>query len=370
MLSNGRYAVMVTTAGSGYSHWRDIAVTRWREDATMDPWGSYLYVRDTRHGAVWSAGYQPAGREADTYEVSYSEDRASSPGATDRSRPRLTVLVSAEDDAEIRRVSLTNLGSRARRDRAHVVPRARTGTAGGRCRPSGIPEAVRADRVRRRDRRAARDPPAALATTRSGCGRRTWRSSRITPTASIQYETDRARFLGRGRSVRSAASVVEGRPLSNSVGAVLDPIFSLRRPVVIEPGETVHAIFATVLAETREQVIDLADKYRTPATFERARVLAWTHAQVQLHHLGIDAAEAHLFQRLANRILYSDPSLRPPPNVLAENTTGRPDSGPTASRATCRSSSFASTSSRTSTSSASCCGPTSTGASSGSTSIS
>ena len=105
---------------------------------------------------------------------------------------------------------------------------------------------------------------------------------------------------------------------------MLDPIFSLRRRVVIEPGETVHAIFATVVAESREHVLDLADKYRTPATFERARILAWTHAQVQLHHLGIDAGEAQLFQRLANRILYSDPSLRPPPNVLAGNRRGAP----------------------------------------------
>ena len=140
----------------------------------------------------------------------------------------------------------------------------------------------------------------------------------------IQFETDRARFLGRGRSVRSPASVVDGRPLSNSAGAVLDPIFSLRRRVVIQPGETVHAIFATVVAESREQVLDLADKYRTPGAFERARILAWTHAQVQLHHLGIDAAEAQLFQRLANRILYSDASLRPPQNVLASNQRGAP----------------------------------------------
>ena len=105
---------------------------------------------------------------------------------------------------------------------------------------------------------------------------------------------------------------------------MLDPIFSLRCRIVIEPGETAHAMFATAVAETREDVLALADKYRTPGTFERAGILAWTHAQVQLHHLGIDAAEAHLFQRLANRILYSDASLRPSPKVLAENTKGAP----------------------------------------------
>ena len=140
----------------------------------------------------------------------------------------------------------------------------------------------------------------------------------------IQYETDRARFLGRGRSFRSPVSVIDGRPLSNTVGPVLDPIFSLRTRVKIEPGETVHSIFATVVADSREQVLELADKHRTPATFERAATLGWTHAQVQLHHLGVESDEAQLFQRLANRIVYSDPSLRPAGNVIARNERGAP----------------------------------------------
>ena len=60
LLSNGRYAVMLTAAGSGYSRWRGLAVTRWREDATCDDWGSYVFLRDVRSGDVWSAGFQPA----------------------------------------------------------------------------------------------------------------------------------------------------------------------------------------------------------------------------------------------------------------------------------------------------------------------
>ncbi|MEO7665247.1 MAG: glycosyl hydrolase family 65 protein, partial [Candidatus Limnocylindrales bacterium] len=140
----------------------------------------------------------------------------------------------------------------------------------------------------------------------------------------LQYETDRARFLGRGRSVRSPVSVVDGRPLSNTVGAVLDPIFSLRCRVSLAPGATVHAIFSTVVATSREDALDLADKYREAPTYERAATLAWTAAQVQLHHLGIEGDEAHLFQRLANRILFSDPTLRPSSGLLARNELGAP----------------------------------------------
>jgi cyclic beta-1,2-glucan synthetase len=141
---------------------------------------------------------------------------------------------------------------------------------------------------------------------------------------AVQYETDRARFLGRGRSVRSPASVVDGRPVSNTVGAVLDPIFSLRRRVRLAPGSTAHVIFSTVVGESRDAVLDLADKYNEPATFERAVTLAWTQAQVQLHHMGIETDEAHLFQRLANRIIYSDPSLRGAPRMMARNERGAP----------------------------------------------
>ena len=231
LLSNGRYSVMVTTAGSGYSHWRQHAVTRWREDVTCDPWGSFLYVRDTDTGDVWSAGYQPSGREADTYEVSYSEDQATFARRDGSITTGLTIMVSAEDDAEIRRVSLTNLGSRVREleltsyQEVVLAPQ-----AADVAHPAFQNLFVQTEYDAETGALLA-DAPAAVRTTSSGCGRRTWRWSTIDAGGAIQYETDRARFLGRGRSVRTAASVVDGRPLSNSVGAVLDPIFSLRSRV-------------------------------------------------------------------------------------------------------------------------------------------
>ncbi len=113
LLSNGRYAVMVTAAGAGYSRWRDMAVTRWREDVTRDAWGSFLFLRDMHTGAVWSAGHQPSGTEADSYEVEYAEDHAEFSRRDGSIATGLTIVVSTEDDAEIRRVSLTNLGTRA-----------------------------------------------------------------------------------------------------------------------------------------------------------------------------------------------------------------------------------------------------------------
>ena len=139
----------------------------------------------------------------------------------------------------------------------------------------------------------------------------------------IEFETDRARFLGHGRGIRTPMSVIDGRPLSGTVGSILDPILSLRRRVRIPPGGAVRITFSTVVAPTRDGALDLADKYSASSAFERVATLAWTQAQVQLHHLGVETDEAHLFQRLANRVLYSDPTLRPPADVLARNTLGQ-----------------------------------------------
>ena len=323
VLSNGRYAVMVTAAGSGYSRWRDLAVTRWREDATRDSWGSYLFLRDTHTGAVWSAGHQPSGAEADSYEVTYSEDRAEFSRRDGSITTRMVVVVSAEHDAEIRRVSLTNLGSHAREiELTSYAELALAPPAADAAHPAFQNLFVQTE--------FAADIGALLATRRprSKDEQPIWAAHvagvEEASGGVIQYETDRARFLGRGRSVRSAVSVLDGRPLSNTAGSVLDPIFSLRCRVRLAPGATAHAYFSTVVAESREEVLDLADKYRESATFERAATLAWTQAQVQLHHLGVDADEAHLFQRLANRILYSDPSTRPSPGLLAQNERGAP----------------------------------------------
>src|SRR3546814_281993 len=110
LLSNGRYAVMLTAAGAGYSRWRDIAVTRWREDATRDDWGSFIFLRDTQSGNVWSAGAQPVGSDADYDEVVFAEDHAEFIRRDGTLTTTMDVLVSGEDDGEVRRVSLTNSG--------------------------------------------------------------------------------------------------------------------------------------------------------------------------------------------------------------------------------------------------------------------
>jgi cyclic beta-1,2-glucan synthetase len=138
----------------------------------------------------------------------------------------------------------------------------------------------------------------------------------------IEFETDRARFIGRGHGVRTPTSVIGNGKLSNTVGTVLDPIFSLRCRVRLPPGSTARIAFWTLVAPSRDEALDLADKHRDAAAYERAVTRAWTQAQIQLRHLGISSDEAHLFQRLANRVLYSDPTLRPSSEILKRSVLG------------------------------------------------
>ena len=318
LLSNGTYSVMITTAGAGYSMCGPLAVTRWREDSTRDNWGSFVYIRDVRSGAVWSAGHQPVGSKPQSYEVAFSEDKADFWRRDSGVVTHLEVIVSAEDNAEMRRVSVANYSTRPREieltSYAEVVlgPRA-----------DDLAHPAFSNLFIETEYHAPHSALFARRRPRSSQDEAKWGvhvlSTSAATIAGIQFETDRNRFLGRGHTAAEPVAVMEDRPLSNTVGAVLDPIFSLRCRVRLLPNETAQVVFTTGVAQSRDHAISLAEKYRDANIFERESRMAWTRAQVEMSHLHIDPNEAHLFQRLAGRILYTDPSLRPRPHVLALN---------------------------------------------------
>jgi cyclic beta-1,2-glucan synthetase len=314
-LSNGRYSVMLTATGSGYSRWREIDVTRWREDPTCDNSGSYIFLRDVADGRVWSPTYQPSAIEPDDYEVVFAEDRVDFFRRDGEIATKLEVGVSAEHDAEVRRVSITNHGPRVCEvEITSYAEIALSRRADDTAHPAFAKMFVETEFV------ADLSAVLAMRRRRSDDDPHIWAAHLAVVEGQafgdVQFETDRARFLGRGRTTRTAAAIRDGWPLSNTSGAVLDPVFSLRRRVRIGPGATARVAFWTIIAESREDVLALADKHHDAAAFERAITLAWTQAQIQLHHLGVTPDEAHLFQRLANHVHYSNAALRPAPEVL------------------------------------------------------
>lgn len=314
LLSNGRYSVMLSASGAGYSRWRDIAVTRWREDPTRDDWGYYVLLRDVHDGRTWAATTQPSGQVPVSGEILFDEDRAEFSRHDGSLSSVLEVLVSGEDDGEVRRITLVNNGRRSQEiELTSYAELVLAPAAADDAHPAFSKLFVQTEYVA--------EYAALVATRRLRSGTETpvWAAHFAVVegslTAPVEYESDRARFLGRGRTLRDVLADLR-QPLSGSAGTVLDPVFSLRRRLRIAPGEMARVSFWIVVAETREALFDLIDKHHERSGFDRARTLAWTQAQVQLRDLDIAAGEAADFQRLAAPLLYADARYRAPPESI------------------------------------------------------
>ncbi|SDI48699.1 GH36-type glycosyl hydrolase domain-containing protein [Pseudomonas panipatensis] len=315
LLSNGRYALMLTATGAGYSRWGDIAVTRWREDSTCDAWGSFIFLRDVQSGALWSATLQPSGVAVENSEVRFDEDHAEFIQSDGSLMVSQVVLVSGEDDGEVRRVSLINHGRRPREIELTSYAEVVLATpAADNAHPVFSKMFVQSEYLAEFNALVATRRP------RSPGEAPIWAAHFAVVEGEVsaepQYESDRARFLGRGHGLRDAQALAGHRPLSNSHGTVLDPIFSLRQRLRVAPGKVARVAFWTVVASSREALLDLIDKHHERNAFERAKTLAWTQAQVELRDLGIDPEEAADFQRLAAPILYADPRFRAPAEAI------------------------------------------------------
>ncbi|MEO6775907.1 MAG: glycosyl transferase family 36 [Kofleriaceae bacterium] len=319
-LSNGRYAVMVTSSGGGQSRWNDLAITRWREDPTGDPWGSHVLLRDAETGAVWSAGERAAGPAADTYAATLSDGVATFARRDGTLSTRLDVAVDRDRDAELRWLTITNHGASPRvlsvTSYAELVLGAAAPDAAHpafskmfvqtEVEPEGIVLATR--------RRQTPAEPEVWAAHLAVSSEREPRG--------FELETSRAAFLGRGRTLHDAAAMA-GHALTNTVGTVLDPIFSVREHVRIPPGESAQVAFWTVVAGSRAAALEIARAVRE-AESGRTISRAVEHAATVRAAFGIDAAEGERTTALLGPLLYADASLRAPPAVLARASGGAP----------------------------------------------
>jgi cyclic beta-1,2-glucan synthetase len=286
-LSNGRYGVLITATGGGFSRWGDVALTRWRADTTRDDWGTWLYVQDRESGKLWSAGWQPTCASPATHNVRFYAHKAELQRTDDQIALTLEIAVAADDDVEIRRVTLHNQGEQPRRlaltSYAEVVM---ADPAADQRHPAFnklfieseyVPE-MEALLFRRRPR-AESDVPIFVAhfVLREG-------GKSGPPTG---YESDRATFLGRGGAgVRAPASLVDvsraAPGLGGGVGATLDPVMSLQREVELQGGETEQLAFLTAAAASRGELLALVGRYQTWASIEHAIGQARSRAELEL----------------------------------------------------------------------------------------
>ena len=321
LLSNGHYSVMLTNAGGGGSSFDDLAVTRWRSDVTSDNRGSYIYVRDARSGAIWSTAYHPTGHALQGYQVTYGLDKAEFRQQVAGIDTRMEVVVSAEEQAELRRVTLTNLTAAPRELELTSYSEVVLTTPGAdEAHPAFANLFVETEFAPQHDALLASRRP------RAPGARRLWAvhslSVRGHALGAIQFESDRAAFVGRGYSLADPLAL--HGPLGGHSGVVLDPALSLRRRIRIVPGGSAQITFITGVAESREEALALADRLHDPTAVARVFEMAWTQSQVELRDLGVDADQVHRFQRLASAALFLDGRRRAKPETITANTKGQP----------------------------------------------
>ena len=322
LLSNGRYQVMVTNAGGGYSRWKDLAVTRWREDATRDNWGMFVYLRDATTNDFWSASHQPTLKRADNYEAMFSEGRAEFRRRDHDIETYTELVVSPEDDIELRRLRITNRSSRTRTleitSYAEVVlalPAAdATQTAFGNLfvQTEILPER-RALLCTRRPRSVGEHTP--------------WMFHLLSPNGSpvhqFSYETDRLRFTGRGRTLMAPQAITDGGELSGSQGSVLDPIVAIRCRITLEAGQVATLDLVSGTADNREACMALVSRYQDRHLADRVFDLAATHSGVTLRQINASESDAQVYRRLASSVLYAHAALRAEASVLIQNRRGQ-----------------------------------------------
>ena len=322
LLSNGRYHVMVTNAGGGYSRWRDLAVTRWQEDVTCDDQGAFCYIRDVESGAFWSAAHQPTRRRPTAYEAILSEGRVEF-----RRRDAIAggdietyteIVVSPEDDIELRRVRLTNRSSWRREvDVTSYADVAIAPPAADALHPAFSKLFVQTEILPRQGAilcmRRPRTPDEPIP----------WMLHVMAvhgaEVGAVSWETDRSAFIGRTRSTAAPQAMDPGVALYGSEGAVLDPIVAIRQRFFLEPEQSVIVDIVTGMAESRELALCLVEKYRDRHLADRVFDLAWTHCQVELQQINAVEADAQLYARLAGAVLYANPALRTDAALLIRN---------------------------------------------------
>jgi len=315
LYGNGRYSLAITNSGGGYSRWNEFDITRWRSDPARDSWGTFLYVRDVKAKVTWSTAWHPAGGNQGVSLVRFLADH------TEFHRRALDietvqwVAVAAEDDAEIRRLTVTNWSARARDlELTGYLELALAPHAADAAHPAFAKMFVETEYagdgllIAQRRPRSAEDQPVWVGQLLVGAA------------GEIQYETSRESFLGRGNTPASPDAL--RRDLNSSTGAVVDPIFSLRCKATLAPRDRVEISLITLAAASRAELLALAAKYRKPDAVAQAFELIWTRSQLQFRYLGIGAEQAYRFQELLSYLLYPNPRLRPSDRV-ARNRMGQ-----------------------------------------------
>jgi cellobiose phosphorylase len=322
LLSNGHYHVMITNSGGGYSRWNDTLLTRWREDATRDCWGTFFYLRDLDSGEFWSPAHQPTLKAKPGFEAIFSQGRAEFRSRLHEIDAYTEIAVSPENDVEVRRITLTNHSDEIRAVEITSYAEIVLNTAAADLAHPAFSNLFVQTQVFPQQHAilCSRRPRAAREQLPFICHLLLAHGKEI---GTVSFETDREKFIGRGGNLAAPAALKTLSPLTNSEGSVLDPIASIRRTLRLEPKESATVTLLSGIAPTREGIMGVVEKYQDQTIADRCFELAWTHGLIMLRHLNTTEVEAQLYGRLAGALLYNQAARRANSSVLLRNQRGQ-----------------------------------------------
>ncbi|MDI6870912.1 MAG: glucoamylase family protein [Bacillota bacterium] len=322
VLSNGRYLVMLSNSGGGFSQWGDLAVTRWREDPIRDASGTFLYFRNLTTNALWSPTHHPCRSGPDDCSMRSFLEKVVYERIDGDIHTQMEVCVSPEVDAEVRKVTLTNRGETSciLEATSYLEPVLS---------PPADDEAHPAFNRLFVETEVVPDAQAVLAHRRPRRpeGLHPWVAHAIIVEGQtlgpLEYETDRSRFVGRGRFARLPQAIATNQRLSGTTGTVLDPILCLRRRLEIPPGQAARVWLVTGAAESREEVLRIVRQFQQPFQLARAFELAWIRSRIELRYLDLTPRQANLFQWMASQLFYFNHYRRERAEACLQNTKGQ-----------------------------------------------
>lgn len=309
MLSNGNYSLMITNRGSGYSKREGMNVYRWKEDITNDNTGMFFYIKNLNSNEYWSNTYQPCKYEGEEYQVIFAQDKAEFKRRDGNIVSFTEIGVSSEDDGEVRKIKISNNSNSSRTiEVTSYLEVTLANYSADIVHPTFSNLFVRTDYLE--------EPMCLLAyrRKRESHGKEPWVMHTLIGdekvVGKVQYETSRSNFIGRNRDLDKPEVMENDAPLTNTKGAVLDPILSLRVRVEIPSGESATLAFITAVADKRGDAINLCKKYRDWNAINRVFELASTQSTVENRYLGINSSMGNLYQSMASKIIFINGNLK------------------------------------------------------------
>jgi cyclic beta-1,2-glucan synthetase len=301
-LSNGVYTVLVSAAGGGVSRWHRIALTRHRADPTVEEWGTWIYLKDLESGALWSAALEPTRGEPAECSASFAPHRVELLRRDAGILCRTTIAV-ADEPVEIRRVRLTNEGEARRR--LFVASYAEVALAADgedRRHPAFSKLFVHSE---------LRPGARALLFHRRARSPEEWGAvlghavvARGTVPPLLFWETDRARFLGRGRDRRSPLALDDPlHGLTGTTGDTLDPVLCMGCAVELAPGQSADLVFLTAAGPSEGAVLSSLESLASSRRIEWALEQARSRSAAEARDLGIRDGEMREMADLLSLVL-------------------------------------------------------------------